>query len=204
MRKLILFAKRAISLDELDFIRAILDAPHDPSPRQIYADWLEERGDQAARNQAEFLRTECQLDSLSPSDKTRYKLRQKLRALSKLIDVDWWRMLDSANVEYCITFEFECPKRWDSLQLTDDSEVRHCDLCDKNVYHCQNVADARRHAAPGHCVALDSRMPRVRGALTRRREGGRRLLGRLSPHVPRRIPLGERTPPRQTPGERGA
>ena len=30
------------------FLRAIFDSPDDPTPRLIYADWLEERGDEAA------------------------------------------------------------------------------------------------------------------------------------------------------------
>ena len=39
------------------FLQAIAAAPHDPTPRLIYADWLEERGD--ARS--EFIRLHARL-----------------------------------------------------------------------------------------------------------------------------------------------
>lgn len=46
---------------ERDFLDAILAAPEDDSPRLIYADWLEERGDVARTARASFIRAQCEL-----------------------------------------------------------------------------------------------------------------------------------------------
>jgi uncharacterized protein (TIGR02996 family) len=43
------------------FLRAIVEAPSDDTPRLVYADWLDEHG-QAAR--AEFIRVQCELAGL--------------------------------------------------------------------------------------------------------------------------------------------
>ena len=47
------------------FLAAILATPDDDSPRLIYADWLEERGDP----RGELLRVECRLRLLSEEAK---------------------------------------------------------------------------------------------------------------------------------------
>lgn len=172
------------------FLHAILAAPHDPSPRLIYADWLEEQGDPTAQAQAEYLRAECELDALPRKDSRKRKLRLRLRELQKIVGDDWWRALDCSRVEECITFTFECPQRWDTLQITDTEAVRHCSECDQEVYYCHNVSEACDHAAAGHCVAVDTRLLRLPHDISRREQ--RRLLGRVSPHVRRRIPLPQR------------
>jgi uncharacterized protein (TIGR02996 family) len=60
-------------------LHAILDDPDDDGPRLVYADWLEEHGEQA---RAEFIRVECQLHRLlvgSPNrDPLEYRARQLL------------------------------------------------------------------------------------------------------------------------------
>ena len=49
------------------FLQAIVEAPDDDTPRLIYADWLEERGDP----RGEFIRLQCRLDRLlQPNDST--------------------------------------------------------------------------------------------------------------------------------------
>lgn len=45
------------------FIDAILAAPDDDAPRLIYADWLQEHGDEA---RAEFIRVQCELHQIAP------------------------------------------------------------------------------------------------------------------------------------------
>src|SRR5678815_2596982 len=42
--------------DEPAFIRAVLDCPHDDTPRLVYADWLDEHGQP---ERAEFIRVQC-------------------------------------------------------------------------------------------------------------------------------------------------
>jgi uncharacterized protein (TIGR02996 family) len=43
------------------FLRAICDNPDDDTPRLVYADWLDEHGDEARRARAEFIRTQVEL-----------------------------------------------------------------------------------------------------------------------------------------------
>jgi uncharacterized protein (TIGR02996 family) len=52
-------------MDESALLRGILDNPEDDSPRLVYADWLEEHGDQDGRERAEFIRLQCALASLA-------------------------------------------------------------------------------------------------------------------------------------------
>jgi uncharacterized protein (TIGR02996 family) len=72
-------------MSEDAFIRAILASPEDASPRLIYADWLEERGDP----RGEYIRLLCALDSRSGADRQAAKLRKRLRILEGSIDRRW-------------------------------------------------------------------------------------------------------------------
>lgn len=51
-------------------------------------------------------------------------------------------------------FRFRCPKLWSELAVTQDSAVRYCGVCEKNVYYCQGWELAERLAAEGKCIAL--------------------------------------------------
>jgi uncharacterized protein (TIGR02996 family) len=178
------------------FIRAILSDPRTAAPRLVYADWLEERGDTTSICRAEYLRVECALDALPPRDRVRRKLQDRLRQLRAVVGDDWWRQLDWAGVEYCVEFEYRCPQRWDTLLPTDDSAIRHCPQCQRNVYYCGSEQDAHRLADAGECVAIDSRRLRLPMRRVRALAETGRLLGRIDPTTPRRPTLGERgTPP---------
>jgi uncharacterized protein (TIGR02996 family) len=48
----------AAAREQAAFLAAILAAPEDDTPRLVYADWLEEHGDEA---HAEFIRVQCEL-----------------------------------------------------------------------------------------------------------------------------------------------
>jgi uncharacterized protein (TIGR02996 family) len=67
------------------FIAAVLAEPEDDTPRLVYADWLEERGDP----RAEFLRAECQLRKLSSTEDSFPALRTRLEQVSLTLDPDW-------------------------------------------------------------------------------------------------------------------
>jgi uncharacterized protein (TIGR02996 family) len=54
------------------FLQDILANPEDDTPRLIYADWLEERGDP----RGEFIRVQCRLARMSADDKRRPRLEQ--------------------------------------------------------------------------------------------------------------------------------
>jgi uncharacterized protein (TIGR02996 family) len=175
--------------DEAAFLQAILAEPGDTALRLIYADWLEERGDNESCRRAEYLRVECELDGLPPRDRRRRRLRDRLRQLRDDVGDDWWRALDCAAVEYCVEFEYRCPQRWDSLTPTTDAAVRHCEECRRDVHYCGSAREAHRLAEAGECVAIDSRLARLPLRLVRAAEQTGRLLGRVSPHVPQRVPL---------------
>jgi uncharacterized protein (TIGR02996 family) len=76
--------------DEEPFVRAILAAPSDDSPRLIYADWLEERGDL----RGEFLRTQTTLARMPKKDKRRTSFGKRLKALRPSIDSEWLALFD--------------------------------------------------------------------------------------------------------------
>ena len=46
------------------FLQAVLENPDDDTPRLIYADWLEERGDP----RGEFIRVQCELANMTEED----------------------------------------------------------------------------------------------------------------------------------------
>jgi uncharacterized protein (TIGR02996 family) len=66
------------------FIAAILESPCDPSPRLVYADWLEERGDP----RAEFLRIELTLFDLSQRE-AHVALKARMRELLPALHPEW-------------------------------------------------------------------------------------------------------------------
>jgi uncharacterized protein (TIGR02996 family) len=148
--------------DETPFIEAILANPEDEAPRLIYADWLEERGDP----RGEFLRLENALANLPRGDARRPSLRARLQEVRQGLGVEWLAQVDRSRIEGCVQFAYACPKQWDQLARTADPLARFCGTCQQNVYHCSSVAQARRHAARGHCVAVDSRLARKKNDLT--------------------------------------
>lgn len=60
------------------FLRSIIEAPEDDTPRLIYADWLEDQHDPA---RAEFIRAQCSLATMSAHDPSRPALREREQAL---------------------------------------------------------------------------------------------------------------------------
>jgi uncharacterized protein (TIGR02996 family) len=73
--------------DGIALLRAILDDPDDDAPRLIYADWLDENGDQA---RAAFIRAQIKLARLPQDDPDRDRLVQTERTLWKA-NRDAWK-----------------------------------------------------------------------------------------------------------------
>lgn len=67
------------------FLQAIAANPDDDAPRLIYADWLEEQGD--ARG--EFIRLQCQLETLAPYEPRATKLAQRVIELQREFGQGW-------------------------------------------------------------------------------------------------------------------
>ena len=147
------------------FLKQIIENPADDSPRSVYADWLEERGDP----RAEFLRLQLRLHSSDKDDQQRNEIREQLRRLARKFDRDWVMQLELTSIENCprtgkrrrqIEFEFACPRQWDQLEPTDDDEIRTCQVCREYVFYCRSVREAQHLAAFGACVAIDSTVER--------------------------------------------
>ena len=51
-------------------------------------------------------------------------------------------------------FEFQCPKTWNSLMKTSGDGIRHCEVCNQNVYLCLTPEDFIRSGKLGRCVAI--------------------------------------------------
>jgi uncharacterized protein (TIGR02996 family) len=67
-------------------LRAIQEDPHDDGPRLVYADWLEEEGDQA---RAEFIRVQCELARLGEDDPSRSAVQKRERQLLRAHRAAW-------------------------------------------------------------------------------------------------------------------
>jgi uncharacterized protein (TIGR02996 family) len=56
------------------FFQAIAESPDDDTPRLVYADWLDDHGDGADRDRAEFIRLQCDLAKRPADDPARHAL----------------------------------------------------------------------------------------------------------------------------------
>jgi hypothetical protein len=71
-------------------------------------------------------------------------------------------------------FEFICTKKWDGLNPTDVTNVRHCDVCSENVYFSSTPEEFVSNSKLGRCVAVPARAkPPI--------DGNSGFAGRVSP-----------------------
>ena len=56
------------------------------------------------------------------------------------------------------TFEFICPRQWESLKRTESHDIRFCDVCSQNVYLCESPAEFVRQGNLGRCVAIPMKL----------------------------------------------
>lgn len=71
--------------DETAFIQTIAERPDDDTPRLVFADWLQDHGQD---DRAELIRIQCRLARLEEEDPERYPLLNREHELFKL-HVDW-------------------------------------------------------------------------------------------------------------------
>lgn len=148
----------AVQAQDEAFIADIVAHPEDPALRLIYADWLEDHDELRAA----FLRREAERLALPPDDPRMPDLADELLSLREAIDPDWVARLDRTRIERCpLKFKPPCPQRWEQLRVLDQPDVRFCDACQKPVFHCGTLAEARAHKIRGECVAVDSRLART-------------------------------------------
>jgi uncharacterized protein (TIGR02996 family) len=72
------------------FVRAILETPEDDAPRLVYADWLDEQGDET---RAEFIRAQIALARMPADRAKRHKLSKRVAELLKAHREEWVRPL---------------------------------------------------------------------------------------------------------------
>jgi uncharacterized protein (TIGR02996 family) len=134
----------------------------DEASRLVYADWLEALGD---RERAEVVRLQQALDR-ERDPVLRERGRDRLRELVADLDLPSRARLVKVPIENCApTFRFQCPKLWSELLLTAVEGERHCGACDRTVYYCATIDEARKRAAERACVAIDLASPRWDGDL---------------------------------------
>jgi uncharacterized protein (TIGR02996 family) len=80
--------------EEAGLLRAILIEPNDPSPRRVYADWLEERGDARAG----YVRLTAEIVALPPG-REREALRARAQEMRSSLGPAWLVWMDMAQDE---------------------------------------------------------------------------------------------------------
>ena len=53
-----------------------------------------------------------------------------------------------------IKFEFKCPKLWDSLESTEERDIKFCGECSQKVYYCTQLEELEYRSKLGDCVAF--------------------------------------------------
>jgi len=159
---------------DLPFIRTILANPDDQTAWFKYADWLETFSD----HRAEYVRLVVALTHENVGQEKRTEIQDRVRELRPTIEPHWLALVDRPVIELCkFSFCYSCPNQWEKLELTDDEFVRYCKQCEKEVYYCRSMKEARRYASQGKCVAIDPSLPRK--------------LSDLSGSLPSRTPTGD-------------
>jgi uncharacterized protein (TIGR02996 family) len=177
--------------DEDDFLRKLLENPADDTVRLVYADWLDERGDDESKQKAQFLRLTARLNERKKPGEWRTALREEMQPLAAKLPTDWLAVVSRLKIDLCGAktadgrlefgrrqFEFVCHKDWAHLTTTENSGVRFCEECEEHVHYCDTIVEARRHARQGHCVAVDLGIIRRNNDLA---PPQRMLMGRMLP-----------------------
>jgi uncharacterized protein (TIGR02996 family) len=98
----------AIPDEQAALLRAIVANPDDDAPRLVYADWLQEHGDEA---QAEFIREGIRLAGMKKRAKGRTALVERLRELSEDRCYDWYAPLGIPDMTVIDRYERGFPYR---------------------------------------------------------------------------------------------
>jgi uncharacterized protein (TIGR02996 family) len=130
-------------------------AAREPGSREVYADWL---GDRGLPRDAEFVRAQDELVQLRTGSApfVLHARQREVAATAAELDPRWRLAVSRAEIERCAPeFAFRCPQDWGALAPTAEPGVRYCSSCTKPVYYAATVAEARERAANRECVALD-------------------------------------------------
>jgi uncharacterized protein (TIGR02996 family) len=173
----------AFTPDDKAFVLKILSNPAELTAWLVYADWLDEHDHPLL---AEFLRLMARHGQLRNTELGYYAVEARLEELRAELPPVWVEAFDRPKIENCEpAFRFQCPKRWESLKITGEPAVRHCEACGKKVHYCHTVEEARERARGGQCVAVSLGVRRSEGDLTRRSTAsvaGQVLVGLIEAH----------------------
>ncbi len=92
-----------MGMDEA-FLESIHQTPDDDTPRLIYADWLEDHGDEAAQPRAALIRAQCALERLPPNDPGRPAREAEAAKILKAHGKKWTADLRKAKLVSTWTF----------------------------------------------------------------------------------------------------
>jgi hypothetical protein len=60
----------------------------------------------------------------------------------------------SRNVIRNCMLRFRCPLKWESLELTNDANVRYCCECTRPVHYCHTTVELHKALSEDKCVAI--------------------------------------------------
>ena len=142
---------------ERRFLVQIGRTPDDAQLREVYADWLEERGELP---KATFLRTQLAMRRAGPDDPQIAALSRELEATFVTTETTWRAQVADTPLENC-NLVVRCPKRWDALAATDRPGVRSCDACSREVFYCATAEELAERAACGECIVVNPTVVRL-------------------------------------------
>ena len=154
---------------ERRFLDHLSQHPDDAGMRMVFADWLEETGQDRKATRQRMNEDPSRADS------------HGLRAASNAGEDAWLATVGRAPIEGCeVELKFRCPKKWSSLTPADNNlAIRVCDTCERNVYFCISIEEVRERARERQCVAFSSRLTR-RIALDEYDAAGYILMGEVA------------------------
>lgn len=125
---------------EQELLSAFLSNPADHAVRNVYADWLEERGDE----RAEFLRAQEAVRAIEPDFPNRLKCEERLSRARKNLDREWLiqveperaHLLRSQAPPTCACTTAKRP----SLKLHDEPQDTECEAWRKLVEVIERAA----------------------------------------------------------------
>jgi len=141
--------------EERTLFDAIANEPSSDDVRQVYGDWLEERGRTAEAELIAIERLSASLAKTNPRQKELEKQRRELCRAPNL-RASWRAVVTRPKVIGCDHRpKKECPGSWDRLTPTDELRIRTCAECSKHVYFITDPKHAERQARRRQCVVLD-------------------------------------------------
>jgi uncharacterized protein (TIGR02996 family) len=109
-----------MSPDEFALLQAVRATPADDTPRLVYADWLEERGDEASVARAEYIRLECAADRLKKGTPEWQELDKNASELAEVFADRWRKELEEGIQSRYPTIRFGRPPDGDVFDMLYD------------------------------------------------------------------------------------